>query len=155
MRGNILPTIFDFPSFRVPSMLEEMDDLFKTVPNAIAQGGLTVSEDEKKIYVEAAIPGVDPKDVEVTLDRGTLWIRGETRKEEKSKDKKFYRQAQQSFSYRVAIPGDADPNAEPVATCEHGVIQVTFPKAPQAKAKRIAVTGSKSEKKQLKMKEGK
>jgi HSP20 family protein len=156
-RDSIVPrSFFDFPSLHIPSLLEDMDG-FLTASSAAAQGGLSVSEDDKKIYVEAAIPGVNPNDVEVTLDRGILWIRGESRKEERDKNKKFYRQAQRAFSYRVAVPGDADPNVEPEAMCRDGIIRLTFVKSPQAQPKRIAIKGSQEngDQKQLKTKEGK
>lgn len=152
-RGNLVPrSFFDFPSLRAPSILDEVDDLL-SFPTTGAQGGLTVSEDDKNVYVEAAIPGINPDDVEVTMDRGVLWIRGETREEEKDKRKKFYRRAQRSFSYRVAVPGDVDSNKEPEASCANGLLTLTFPKSPQTQPKRIAIKSGNGQRKQLKDKE--
>lgn len=155
-RGLVPRSFFDFPSLRIPSIFDDMDDLL-TLPEttlAGAQGGLTVSEDDKNVYVEAALPGIDPDDVEITMDRGVLWIRGQTREEEKDKKKKFYRRAQSSFSYRVAVPGDVDPDAEPEANFKNGMLVITFPKSPQAQPKRITIKSGNSQK-QLKAKEEK
>jgi HSP20 family protein len=103
--------------------------------------GLSVSEDEKNVYVEAALPGIDPKDVEITLDKGILWIKGEAKEEEKQK--KFYRKSARSFSYRVAVPGDINTKVEPNAVSKNGVMKVTFAKSPAAEPKKIAVKEEK------------
>lgn len=102
--------------------------------------GLSISEDDKYVYVAASLPGVDPKDVEVTFDKGVVWIKGEMVEEEK--DKKYYRKASSSFSYRVAIPGDIDMDHEPEATSKHGIMTVKFAKKPEAQPKKITVKSS-------------
>lgn len=100
-------------------------------------GGLSVSEDDKNVYVSAHVPGIDPKDIEVTFDKGMLWIKGETKTEEKGK--KFYRKSANSFSYRVNVPGEIDNENEPTASCKNGVMTVTFVKSPKTQPKKIAV----------------
>jgi len=101
--------------------------------------GLSVSEDDKHVYVEAAVPGIDPDKVEVTYDKGVLWIRGEQEQSKQDKDRKFYRRASSSFSYRMAVPGEIDMSKEPQATCKNGVMKVTFDKVPEAQPKKITV----------------
>lgn len=140
--GLIRRNFWNFPTVTFPSLLddvlEEVEDLVPATiwPSTNYLQGLTMSEDDKNIYVEAAVPGVDPKDVEVTFEKGVLTIRGERKEEEKGKT--FRRKATRSFFYRVS-PGDVDPKAEPEAVCKNGVMTVTFPKAEQAKPKKIAV----------------
>lgn len=102
-----------------------------------APSNLTISEDDKHVFVEAALPGVDPKDVEVTFDKGIVWIKGESKAEEKTK--KYYRKAASQFSYRVAVPGDIDLNQEPEASSKNGVMTVTFAKSPASQPKKIQV----------------
>lgn len=137
MSVNIVPKkMLSFPSFSLPSLWDEDEDWFMT-PST--QSGLTVSEDDSKVYIEAAVPGIDPKNVEITYQDGYLWVRAETKEEEKDKNKKFYRQASQSFSYRVAVPGEVNPNKEPVATYKHGVMTITFDKSPKAQPKKIQI----------------
>ncbi len=125
-----------FPSLSLPDLWSEEDNWLMT-PST--QSGLSVYEDEKFVYVETAVPGIDPKDVEVTYQDGYLWVRAETKKEEKDKNKKFYRQASSSFSYRVAIPGDVDTTKDPDATYRHGVMTITFAKSPKTQPKKIQV----------------
>ena len=133
MTITLLPkSLWSFPT-RIPSIFDE--DQWPTL--AQWQNGLTVSEDDKNIYVEAAVPGIDPKDVEVSYDRGVLWIKAEGTEEEKGK--KYYRKAEKSFSYRVALPADVKEEKEPEAVCKNGTVSVTFTKTEKAQPKKIPV----------------
>jgi len=103
------------------------------------QSNVAISEDDKNVYIEAALPGLDPKDVDITFEKGYVWIKGEAKEEETDKKKKFYRRATKSFSYRIAVPGDIDMNAEPTASYKHGVMTVTFSKSPKTQPKKIQI----------------
>lgn len=134
MPNNNLPVnILRFPMISYPSLTEDIEDLF---PATNLLNGLSVSEDDKNVYVEAAVPGVYPKDVEVTFEKGILVIKAESKEEEKGKT--YQRKATRSFFYRVA-PGDVDPKSEPKAICKNGMMTVTFAKIPEAKPKKITV----------------
>jgi HSP20 family protein len=132
MPFDLAPTSFwRFPTIR--GFWEDDDDLaVSSTPS-----GISISEDTTHVYVDVALPGVDPKDVEVTFDKGVVWVKGETKIEEK--EKKYYRRATSSFSYRVAVPGDIDLSVEPEAKSEHGMMKITFTKAKQSLPKKIAV----------------
>jgi HSP20 family protein len=134
--------LWAFPT-RMPSLIDEIDDLLP-MGQTEATSALSVSEDDKHIHIEAAVPGIDPDDIEVTYDRGMLWIRGEAREEERNKRRKFYRRAARTFSYRIAVPGDIDPNVKPEAEIENGMVMITFLKASSAAPKKITVRRSKS-----------
>ncbi len=127
--------MFPFSSLAMPDFWDDNDSWMTPT----SQSGLSVSEDDNNVYVEAALPGIDPKDVEVTFQDGYVWIRGEMAEKEEDKKKKFYRQKTSSFSYRVAVPGEIDQNAEPEANYKHGMMTVTFAKAPKVQPKKIAV----------------
>jgi HSP20 family protein len=136
MAFDLVPRRFlSFPT--LPSIWDEDED-WLTMPSTPGTG-LSISEDEKNIYVEGAVPGIDPDDIEVTYQDGYVWIHGETKSEEKDKKRKFYRQSAKSFSYRVAVPGDVDPNVEPEATYKNGVMTVTFAKSPKSQPKKVKV----------------
>ncbi len=100
--------------------------------------GLSVAEDADHIYVEAAVPGVSEEEIEMTFDNGVLWIKAE-RKEEGTSSKKFYRKAINSFSYRVALPGDVDPVRQPEALFKNGILKITFYKIKQSQPKKIPI----------------
>jgi len=137
MALDLIPRkLLSFPSLSLPDFWDE-DEEWLTSPST--QSGLSVYEDEDKVYVEAAVPGIDPKNVDVTFQDGYLWIRGETKEEEGNKKKKYYRRASRSFSYRVAVPGDVDESKDPEATYKHGVMTIAFAKSPKAQPKKIQV----------------
>jgi HSP20 family protein len=137
MAFDLIPSrLLSFPSMRLPSFWNDEDE-WLTTPST--SSGLAVSEDEKNIYVEAHVPGIDPKDIEITFQDGYLWIRGESKEEEKDKARKYYRESSKSFSYRVAVPGEVNEKVEPEATSKNGVMTVTFAKAPKTKPKKIQI----------------
>lgn len=132
---DLIPgSYFRFPRF--PSLIDDDDDwgLASTTPS-----NLSISEDTQHVFVEAAVAGLDPKDIDVTFDKGVLWIKGEAKEEEENKDKKYFRRLSQSYSYRVMVPGDLDHNAEPEVTYKNGVIKVAFAKSPKTQPKKLTV----------------
>lgn len=110
------------------------------LPSKTRYSGLTVSEDAEAVYVEAALPGVNPDAIEVTVDKGTLSLRGSVEKEEKDEKKRYYRRASQSFAYQVDLPIEADASKEPDVTYKDGMLHVTFRKSKETQQPRkIAV----------------
>ncbi len=124
-RGTSLPSFWDDEDWNMP---------------ANQPSGLTISEDDKHVYVEAALPGVVSDDVEITFDKGVVWIKGETK--EVVEKKKYYRKATSSFSYRIAVPGDIDLKVEPEATMKNGIMTVAFAKSAVSQPKKIQVKSS-------------
>jgi len=134
MRFDIVPSNF----WRFPAISSDfLEDIGEMMPTYGTLNGLSVSEDDNNVYVEAAVPGIDPKAVDVTVHKGVLWIKGERKEEEKKK--KYYRKATSSFSYRVSLPDDVDTTKDPVASCQNGVMKVTFAKSAKTQPKKIAV----------------
>jgi len=128
--------LLSFPNFSLPSIWNDEDfwPTFSNVPSNVS-----VSEDDKNVYIEAAVPGIDPKNIDITVKDGYVWVQGEQKEEEKDKKRKYYRRASQSFSYRVAIPADVDPNVDPAASCKHGMLLLTFAKSAKAQPKKIQI----------------
>lgn len=121
--------------FSLPSMMDESDDwsFFSNMPS-----GLSVAEDDKNVFVEAAVPGVDPKDIDITFEKGVVRIVAESKKEEKE-GKKYFRRSQSSFSYQFSVPSDVDMGTDPLTKIEHGVLHLTFPKSAKAQPRKIRV----------------
>jgi HSP20 family protein len=130
----VMRPFWDFSPFRMSSLLDDEDSW----PTAgYSNGGLSISEDDGSVYIEAAVPGVNPEDVEMTFHNGILKIHGKSKSEEK-KDRKNYRSMTNEFSYQVAVR-DVDSNVEPEATCKNGVMEVKFAKSKAAQPKQIKV----------------
>jgi len=127
---------WSFPRFPFSSMDENEEEWMQdfTYPS-----GLSVFEDEQNVYIEAALPGIKPDEIEMTYDKGMLWIKAEKKEESRDKSKKYYRKATSTFSYHVAVPGNVDENKPPEAVCKNGVITVTFMKTKKAEPRKIPI----------------
>ncbi|PIS03390.1 MAG: heat-shock protein Hsp20 [Chlamydiae bacterium CG10_big_fil_rev_8_21_14_0_10_42_34] len=129
--SDFLPKSFwDFSS-----VLRDGSEFFDRSLSAV-----TVSEDDQHIYVEAQVPGVPFKDIHVEFEDGFLTIHAEMKEEEKKK--KYYRKAQNVFSYGIRVPGKVDPKQDVEAYCKDGVLKVTFKKIEgKPSGKKIPVKG--------------
>lgn len=99
-----------------------------------------ISEDDKAFTLVADIPGVDPKDIDISMEKGVLTIKGERSSENVEEGRNFRRVERQSgqFYRRFTLPDSADAdNIE--ARSEHGVVTVTIPKQEVAVSRRIEV----------------
>lgn len=131
-----LSRFWDFPSLKFPQWLDEDED-FYTSP--MIASGLSISEDDEHVYIEASVPGLKSDDIEVTFHKGILRIKGEREEKEEDKKKSFYREATSKFHYHVMVPGNINPNVEPEARYENGVMKVTFNKEAEEQPKKIQV----------------
>jgi HSP20 family protein len=129
------------------SLRRDMERLFEDFSRDVgwgppATGGaavaprIDVSETDSKIKIEAEMPGVEEKDVEVVLSDGRLTIKGEKKqeKEEKKKDYHLVERSYGSFARSIGLPFEADPS-KVQAKFDKGVLTVTVPKPPEVKAK--------------------
>lgn len=103
---------------------------------------LDVKETDKAIEVEAELPGVDEKDIQVTLDNDMLTIKGEKKaqKEESKKDYYMSERSYGSFLRSLQLPAGVDAG-KVNATFSKGVLKVVLPKpaGAEVKAKKIDV----------------
>ena len=99
-----------------------------------------IKEDDKAFTLLADIPGVDPDDIEVTMDKGVLTIRGERQSEKKTEEENYKRVERQYgvFYRRFTLPDSADADGID-AHSEHGVLKITIPKQEVAQSRRISV----------------
>ena len=99
-----------------------------------------IKEEPNRFVLYADIPGVDPKDIEVQMDKGMLTIKGERRGEALVETENFSRIERRhgSFHRRFALPDSADPEGIS-ATGHNGVLQISIPKRPETTPRRIQV----------------
>jgi len=99
-----------------------------------------VEETEKEVVVKADLPGVEPKDVDVSVLEGNLILRGESKEEKEEKGKNFHRveRFRGTFYRELPLPAGVDPDKVAAAYAK-GVVTVTIPKKPAAVPKKIAV----------------
>lgn len=132
------------------SLREAMDRLFEEsvvrpgsrilAPYGASELALDMYETDDNVVVTAALPGVKPEDVEITITGDVLQIKGETKSETKDEGATYLRQERRygAFSRTIAL---ATPiQAEKAdAKFKDGVLTLSIPKADEAKPKSIKV----------------
>ena len=101
-----------------------------------------VTENDKEIKISAELPGMDEKDIEVSLHNDMLTIKGEKKEEKEDKGKDYYRMERSYGSFLRTIPLPAEVETDKVeAKFKKGVLSITLPKTAKAVAetKKIAV----------------
>jgi HSP20 family protein len=99
-----------------------------------------IKEEENQFLITADVPGVDPENIDVTMENGLLTIKGE-RKFESDVKRNGYRRFERlhgTFYRRFSLPDYADAD-NISATCKNGVLTVTVPKSGAVKPRRIEV----------------
>lgn len=136
------------PFHELEQLQEQMDQFLQTVwsPHATETDGVwipvaDIEETDDAWIVEAELPGVDRKDVNVELRDSELVISGEIKEKEREGVLRRRTRRTGSFEYRVMLPGHV--NREKVeAKLNEGVLTVRVPKAEQASRRRIDVKSS-------------
>ena len=101
-----------------------------------------VKDDGDKYVIQADIPGVAPKDIEVSMENGVLSISGERKSESKDEDK-GYRRIERSHGYfyrRFVLPDTADASKID-AHGKDGVLEIVIGKREADKARKIPIKG--------------
>ncbi|WP_049620902.1 Hsp20/alpha crystallin family protein [Frateuria defendens] len=99
-----------------------------------------IKEEDQRFVIFADIPGVDPANIEVSMEKGILTIKGERTVESGEQSGRYTRleRAHGSFHRRFALPDSAD--AEGItATGRHGVLEIAIPKKAQTTPRRITI----------------
>ena len=99
-----------------------------------------IIEEKDRFLLRADVPGVDPADIEVSMDAGVLSIAGQRVQASRSEDAGLQRMERVSgrFFRRFSLPDTAD--AENIkAQCRNGILEVSIPKQPEVQARRIEV----------------
>jgi HSP20 family protein len=101
-----------------------------------------IHEEKDRFVVLADVPGVDPKDIDITAENGVLTVRGERRSEKHTTDNGYERleRVSGSFLRRFTLPEGANTDAIK-AKQTNGVLEVTIPKTPAIQPRRISIDG--------------
>jgi HSP20 family protein len=125
----------------------EIDRLFSEFAQGTGPAGtqsiipsIEISETDKTVEISAEMPGLERKDVEISIEDDTLTIRGEKKIEESKKDKNV-QLSERTYGvfYRVLqLPSGIDPSSVQ-ATMSNGVLKITIPKPAKSEPKKIEV----------------
>lgn len=139
------------PLGELVSLRQAMDRLFEDSfvrPRSfgpMAEGSLAlpldITNSPDALLVDAALPGIRPEDVEITVEDGTLTIRAESRSErETTEGEVLINEIRHgSVSRAVALPSGLEPD-KATATFEHGVLHLSIPRAEAVKPRQIRIS---------------
>lgn len=128
------------------NLFNEFDRLFeRPVTRSTSEWNiaLDVAENDDNYLVKATVPGINPDDLEITLEDDVLTLKGEVLRDEEVEEAKYhvrerrYGSFSRSIRFPVAVNGDAVE-----ATYTNGILSLNIPKAEAVKPKRIAINAS-------------
>lgn len=130
---NVMDRLFDQPLNRLP--FRSGEDLGTSALS------MDVVETGDTFVIKAAVPGVEPKDVEISVDEDVLTIRGEFNKQEETTEENYLRREIRygSFQRQLRLPPTVEPE-KAQATFENGMLKLSIPKKPEARARSIKIT---------------
>lgn len=140
--NNLIP-------FRSLDDIRQFDDFFsqlmggsqiQPINRNVSTIPLDVVEDEGKITIKAAVPGINPDELEVTIENNVLSIKGEHKTEEVSETAKVFRRENTYGSFSRSIRLSPQLNQEAVeASFKNGFVTITIPKVEEEKPKSLRI----------------
>jgi len=131
-------------------MRREMDRLFdrffESWPfRGVAETGrwmpsVDVSESDKELIVRAELPGMDPKEIDISMSGNVLTTKGERKHEREEKKENFHlvERSSGSFSRSIQLPTEVKPE-KIQATYKDGILSISMPKTKAEAVKKIEV----------------
>ena len=100
-----------------------------------------VIDRENEVVVKAELPGVDKKDLDISVTNNTVTIKGKTSHEEKEEKGDYYRCeiSRGEYSRTLALPAEVD-ESKAKANFKDGILELTLPKKEKAKRRKIDVS---------------
>jgi HSP20 family protein len=136
------------PFREVISLRQAMDRLFEDsfvgLPRLTMDGSgefpIDIYQDKKNLVVKAALPGVKPEELDITIADDILTIRGEHKEEQETEEDDYIHRERYygAFSRSVAIPTKVKSD-KAEASFEEGVLTLTLPKAGEIKPRQVKV----------------
>ncbi|MCX8118123.1 MAG: Hsp20/alpha crystallin family protein [Desulfobacterota bacterium] len=101
---------------------------------------LDVSETKDDLVIKAEVPGLEPKDIDISLSDGVLTIKGEKKEEREEKEEDYYlmERCYGSFARSIQLPKRVQSD-KIQATYKNGLLKIVLPKSEEAKKKEIKI----------------
>jgi HSP20 family protein len=147
MAGELAPWR---PFRELERMRREMDRLwdsfFEERPRRKAEEigewrpSLDVSETKNDLVVKAEIPGIDPKDIDISLTNDLLIIKGEKKQEKEEKEENYHliERSYGAFTRSIRLPKEVQSD-KIIASYKNGILKVTLPKSEEAKKREVKI----------------
>jgi HSP20 family protein len=132
---------------QINSLFDDFFSGFNVSPRGLTSGGhgaffpsVDVKESDAEVTIQAELPGVDEKDISVTVTKDAVTIKGEKKEEKEEKEKNYYFMERSYGSFHRVIPlGEEAESDNAKASFKNGVLNITIPKSRKAKTEGIKV----------------
>ena len=107
---------------------------------AMWEPAIDLIDQKDKLVAKVELPGVDKKDVKISLTENNLTIQGEIKKEEETKKENYYyrERAYGNYARTISLPTEIDKD-KISAKFKNGILEVTMPKKPEVQPKEISI----------------
>ncbi len=125
---------------RVNSLFRDLNDGEDPVAAASFVPAVDIYEDEQKVVLKLEVPGIEEKDLDVSVENHTLTVKGERKFEAEEKEKNFHRIERRygSFYRAFTLPSAVDTESV-AASYNAGVLKLELKKKPEAQPKQIKI----------------
>ncbi len=134
--------IIKWTPFREIDKFFEGEDIFPVIPamSRMSKPSVDVYEKDNDVVAEVALAGIDPKNVEVSIENDILTVKGEEKEEKETKDKNYYRKEIRSgsFTRSVSLPTHVKAG-EAKAESKNGILKITVPIDEKKAMKKIPI----------------
>lgn len=113
------------------------DDIFSLVPrSSLKEPSIDLYETEKDVVAEFSVPGFDPNDIEISVEKDHIRVKGSVEEKEEKKEKGYWRKEIRKGSFDRTLHLPAEVNEDKVdATYDSGMLKVVMPKLEKKKSK--------------------
>lgn len=115
---------------------------FPTIPGISRLGqGLNLYETESELVAEAAMPGINEDDIDITIDDNIVRVTGSTQQRQEEKDQRRYFMSSMAttYNYSFRLPEGIAEDKEPAAELKNGILEVRFKKVEKTPPKKVKV----------------
>jgi HSP20 family protein len=129
---------------RVNSLFRDFNEGESALTTASFIPAVDIYEDDKKVVLKLEVPGIEEKDLDVSVENRTLTVKGERKFEKEEKEENFHRVERRYGSFFRAFTLPSTVDAENVAASYNaGVLKLELTKKPEAQPKQIKVNTGK------------
>jgi HSP20 family protein len=129
---------------RVDSLFRDMNETDTPLTTASFVPAVDIYEDDQKVVLKLEVPGIEEKDLDVSVENNTLTVKGERKFEKEEKEENFHRIERRygSFYRAFTLPTTVDTESV-AANYSAGVLKLELKKKPEAQPKQIKVSVGK------------
>lgn len=125
---------------RLNSLFRDMNEADSPLTTAAFVPAVDIYEDDKKVMLKLEVPGIDEKDLDVSVENNTLTVKGERKFESEEKEENFHRIERRYGSFFRAFTLPSTVDTEHVqAKYNAGVLKLELLKKPEAQPKQIKI----------------